>query len=249
MKSEYVKEAADYLRGYVQRPGHDADLAAELWLQILRGEGGGEDAAADMPISIEPMAGHYPEIIRKGDGAVKIRMVRQPAGEDDATTSEGAAEQEPDQPVIDVLGKCTWRLADGGVLELSEGAYRIGADYVPIPEVSLLEPDVMDKLFGDEIVISSVSLTDMAPISEEKTEAIASSVTQLCHCTDGSCGVCRAKAVAEEVAKLKARIEALEGAAAQKKSDDELRNRIDAAFVRHDEMCSRYGIRPKPKGC
>ncbi|APZ51220.1 hypothetical protein [Salipiger abyssi] len=215
MKSEYVKEAAAYLRGYIQQPGHDADLAAELWLQILLG------------------------------------------ADDVAEATENAAES--------VAGQYCWKLADGGLMELSDGTCRIRADYVPVPGCRQLTPEEMDEVSKDACAISS-SVTDIrvtpdtdgvsytGDLSSRIADAegqIASqwkSVTQLCRCTDDSCGVCRAKAVADEVAKLKARLEALEGAAAREKFDDELQNRIDAAFARHDEMCGRHGIRPKPKG-
>tara|TARA_B100000949_G_C14137233_1_gene389140 strand:- start:53 stop:313 length:261 start_codon:yes stop_codon:yes gene_type:complete len=40
MKADYAKEAAAYLQGYVQRADHNPDLAAALWVEVLRSVGG-----------------------------------------------------------------------------------------------------------------------------------------------------------------------------------------------------------------
>ena len=47
MKTEYAKEAAAYLREYVRQPGHNADLAAALWVEVLRSIGGDAGAATE----------------------------------------------------------------------------------------------------------------------------------------------------------------------------------------------------------
>ncbi|MEN9062838.1 hypothetical protein [Ponticoccus litoralis] len=128
MKAEYAKEAAAYLRGYVQRPGHDADLAAALWLQILREERGDVQAApVDTLVSIEPPGGHFVEASRTSDGGMNIRFVPQLTGGKDAATAEGTAEQEPERPHVHVFGKHNWKTADGGVMLLSDGAHPIAS--------------------------------------------------------------------------------------------------------------------------